>query len=139
MSRLRSVGSFLLAVTILVPPALSESDVVSFVSCPIYRDTDAGKKSGCWLSDDPETVRRYDISKATNKPDWNFAVLVEGKLSDDQDNACGGAVLDPVRVSVLRDTTCTRFMLPEEDYPGRPFVLPKTNTTPLSVERTCTR
>ncbi|MAK61883.1 MAG: hypothetical protein CMK09_12990 [Ponticaulis sp.] len=115
--------------------AIAESNVVSFVSCPIYRDADAGKKSGCWLTDNPGTAQRYDVSKATSKPDWNYGVLVEGKVSDEQDNACGGVVLAPVSVSILQEKPCTRFMLPAEGYPGRPFVLPETNTVPLSVER----
>ena len=25
----------------------------TFIACPVYRDTDAGRKSGCWLADDP--------------------------------------------------------------------------------------
>lgn len=102
--------------------------------CPIYRDTDFGKKSGCWLIDDPVTGKRYDISKAPYKPDWNHKVLVEGVVSDAQDNACGGIVMDPVRVSVLEDR-CTRHMLPAETYPGRKFERVPRVTPPMSVER----
>lgn len=105
-----------------------------FVTCPVYRDTDAGRKSGCWLATDPAAGERYDVSRAPTKPDWNHAVLVEGVVGAVQDNACGARVLDPVRVSVLADG-CTRHMLPAEGYPGRRFKLPVRNVQPLSVVR----
>jgi outer membrane protein OmpA-like peptidoglycan-associated protein len=101
-----------------------------FVTCPIYRDTDAGAKSGCWLADDPATGIRYDVSRAPSKPDWNAAVLVEGRVAPDTADPCGGKILDPVRTSVL-DQPCTRFMLAAETYPGRKFALPKRNVRPL--------
>jgi hypothetical protein len=119
-----------LSVTTVLPAA----EELRFISCPIYRDADAGKKSGCWLTDHAPSGVRYDISKAPTKPDWNFAVLVEGNVSATQDNACGGVVLDPVRVSVLPDA-CTRHMIPAEGFPGRRFVLPRRNVRPLSEAR----
>jgi hypothetical protein len=116
-----------------IPPLLAAEEL-RFISCPIYRDADAGRKSGCWLTDHAPSGVRYDISKAPTKPDWNYAVLVEGNVSTAQDNACGGVVLDPVRVSVLPDA-CTRHMLPAEGFPGRRFVLPRRNVRPLSEVR----
>ncbi len=105
-----------------------------FVTCPVYRDANAGKKSGCWLADERESGQRYDVSLAPTKPDWNRAVLVEGMVAPRQDDACGGIVLDPVRVSVL-DAPCTRAMLPAEGYPGRVFKLPRRNVRPLAEPR----
>src|SRR5690606_1416098 len=35
-----------------------------FVTCPIYRNTDAGRKSGCWLADSPEDGQRYDVTRS---------------------------------------------------------------------------
>ncbi len=105
-----------------------------FTTCPVYRDTDYGRKSGCWLAEDPASGLRYDVSQAPTKPDWNFAILVEGKLAARQDNACGGVVLDPVRVSVL-DEPCPRHMLPAEGFPGRLFVLPRRNVAPTGDPR----
>ena len=61
-------------------------------------------------------------------------MLVEGVVAAGQEKACGGIVLDPVRVSVL-DSSCTRAMLPAEGYPGRVFVLPQRNVRPLSEPR----
>ncbi len=122
----------LLAVLLWAPTAIAQSILVT--GCPIYRDTDNGKKSGCWLIEDPATGVRYDISGAPTKPDWNFQVLVEGEVSSTQDNACGGLVAGPVRVSVL-ETRCTRHLLPAEGFSGRKFQLPARNVRPLSVER----
>ena len=124
----------MLALCLSGTPALQAAEELRFISCPIYRDADAGRKSGCWLTDHAPSGVRYDISKAPTKPDWNYAVLVEGGVSAVQDNACGGVVLDPVRVSVLPDA-CTRHMLPAEGYPGRRFVLPRRNVRPMSEAR----
>jgi outer membrane protein OmpA-like peptidoglycan-associated protein len=108
---------------------------VRFTACPVYRDTDSGRKSGCWLAEDPATGTRYDITAAPTKPDWNFAVLVEGAPAAVQSDPCGGVILDPARVSVLSDTPCTRFMLPAEGYTGRTFALPARNVRPLYEAR----
>jgi hypothetical protein len=125
----------LLAAGLVVAAAAGAADEqLRFVTCPVYRDTDAGKKSGCWLADERETGQRYDVSLAPTKPDWNRAVLVEGVVAEGQEKACGGIVLNPVRVSVL-DSPCTRAMLPAEGYPGRVFVLPQRNVRPLSEPR----
>lgn len=106
-----------------------------FVTCPIYRDTDNGRKSGCWLAEDPDSGVRYDVTVSDNKPDWARAVLVEGRLAADQTDVCGGPVLDPVRVSVL-DQPCVRAMIPAEGYPGRLFVLPARTVRPLYAPHT---
>lgn len=115
-------------------PVLCAAEQIRFVTCPIYRDTQAGRKSGCWLADDPDTGVRYDVTSSPTKPDWNYAVLVEGLVSDSSGNPCGGVVLEPARVSILPEA-CTRHMLPAEGYPGRPFTLPERNVRPLSEPR----
>ena len=114
-------------------PSMMTQDMgglLRFVSCPVYRDTDAGRKSGCWLVSDPASGIRYDVTAAPTKPDWNHAVLVEGKIAAEAGDFCGGTVLDPVRVSVLEDG-CTRHMLKAEGYKGRKFALPERNVRPL--------
>jgi outer membrane protein OmpA-like peptidoglycan-associated protein len=128
----RAAAALLLAVA---TPAAAQApgETVRFISCPIYRDVDAGRKSGCWLADERETGRRFDIANAPTKADWNHEVLVEGRISDAPDS-CGGMILEPVRVSVLPGA-CTRQMLPAESYKGRPFVLPERNVRPLSEAR----
>ena len=114
--------------------AAETGDLVRFVSCPVYRDADSGKKSGCWLATDPQTGKRWDVSQSPYKPNWDFAVLVEGRISAASADPCGAPVLDPVRTSILPDP-CTRHMLPAEGYKGRKFVLPARNIQPLSVAR----
>jgi hypothetical protein len=113
---------------------LQAAEQLRFITCPIYRDADAGKKSGCWLVEDAATGIRYDVSPSTTKPDWNHEVLVEGIVGARQDNPCGGVVLDPARVSILPGA-CTRHSLPAEGFPGRPFVLPPRNVRPMSEAR----
>ncbi len=106
------------------PAHAADPQTVTFIACPIYRDTNAGPKSGCWLADDPVSGKRFDISDSPVKPDWNAAVLVEGVVSSEPTVACGGDILNPVRVSVLRDRHCTRVMLPGEAFLGHRFKLP---------------
>ena len=106
------------------------AQTVRFITCPIYRDVDAGKKSGCWLAEDRATGTRYDISLSPAKPDWNHEVLVEGIVTAGTVKACGGVVLDAVRTSILPGD-CTRQMLPAEGFVGRKFALPKRTLRPL--------
>lgn len=120
---------------LLATASHSADDAVRFITCPIYRDADAGKKSGCWLADDPASGTRYDVSLAPSKPDWNHEVLVEGRPSPSSRDACGGLVLGPVRTSILPGP-CTRRMLPAEGYTGRKFVLPERNVAPMAIART---
>lgn len=114
--------------------AASAAEDLRFIACPTYRDADAGKKSGCWLADDPRSGQRYDVSLSPTKPDWNHAVLVEGQVKAGAEDNCGGVLLDPVRVSVLPDD-CVRSMLPAEGYKGHVFVLPPRNVAPLLAPR----
>jgi hypothetical protein len=95
---------------------------LSLVACPVYRDTDAGRKSGCWLAADPATGTRYDVTSAPTKPDWNHAVLVEGRIDEKAGDPCGGVVLDPVRVSVL-EANCTPLRDPRGGVQGPPLRL----------------
>jgi len=128
------VARILLIAGVTSAAAVTPPEQQRFIACPIYRDTDAGRKSGCWLVDEAASGQRFDISRAPTKPDWNHEVLIEGVRSKLQDEACGGIVLDPVRVSVLPGA-CTRRVLPAETFPGRVFVLPPRNLRPLSEPR----
>ncbi|MBI5255445.1 MAG: OmpA family protein [Burkholderiales bacterium] len=104
-----------------------------YIACPVYRDTDAGRKSGCWLSTERETGERHDLSNAQNKPWAQRAVLVEGVVSAGKD-LCGGVVLEPVRVSVLPQP-CPEVIIPAEGYPSKPSGLPAELVLPLEVPR----
>lgn len=113
-----------------VARADSSARARTFIGCPVYRDTDHGLKSGCWLVIDNSTGVRYDISLGRMKPQIGHEALVEGRLKDAraadtgslEHTACGGVVLSPVVVSPLA-TRCTAFVLPAEGFPGRRFVL----------------
>jgi outer membrane protein OmpA-like peptidoglycan-associated protein len=122
-----ATASKVLAEDILPPGPLAQSPV-SFIACPVYRDTNNGRKSGCWLATDMATGVRYDIGGGRTKPQSGRDVLVEGVLGEGA-NACGGEILLPVHVSVLQ-TTCSAVMLPAEGYPGRVFQVPKNGYLP---------
>ena len=117
----------------LGPALAAEPQVVSFVACPIYRDTDLGRKSGCWLAEDPATGIRYDVTDGPTKPQIGKLSLIEGVITDGADT-CGGVVLKPVRQAVLAEA-CPRALLPAEQYPGRRFVLPAETMRPTWVAR----
>lgn len=109
-------------------------ETVRFVACPVYRDTDAGRKSGCWIGTDGATGRRYDVSDAPFKPSVGRMMLVEGETAATAD-ICGGTPLAPVRVAVL-DQPCPEVIIPAEGYPSKPSVVPvDTMMAPLSVPR----
>lgn len=105
----------------------------SFVSCPIYRDTDAGRKSGCWIATDGATGQRYDVSDSPAKPWVGRQILVEGVVSGGPD-ICGGVALNPVRVAILPET-CPEAIIPAEGYPSKPSVMPKDVMMPIGFAR----
>ncbi|GAB1269423.1 hypothetical protein NBRC116493_26760 [Aurantivibrio infirmus] len=107
----------------------------SFVTCPVYRDTDAGPKSGCWLGLERESGNQFDITGALTKPFSDRAVLVEGVSISSGSEMCGATVLEPIRVSVLLDETCPPRIIPAENFPGRKFTLPLKRMQPNSSPR----
>lgn len=89
---------------------------ISFVSCPIVRDT---RTVPCWLSEyDGDTFYltiQSDVSATVQPPMLGHQVLVEGIVSD-APPICGGIVLEPVRLSVMPelDANCDT-LLPADD------------------------
>jgi hypothetical protein len=132
---IKAISTLLMLAAPLAAQAAETRELVRFIACPTYRDADSGRKSGCWLADDPVTGKRWDVSQSPYKPDWNFAILVEGRVAAAATDVCGGAVLDPVRTSRLMDRPCTRHMLPAEGYPGRRYKLQGRYIDPVSVAR----
>jgi outer membrane protein OmpA-like peptidoglycan-associated protein len=134
---MRAVLVVALFALVLAAPARAEDPGVlrSFVACPIYRDTDAGRKSGCWLADDPVSGVRYDVGAGLTKPMIGRMVLVEGITSNQPSAPCGGSVLTPVRTSVLPGH-CARRLIPAENFPGRAYKSSPEQLQPASVPRT---
>jgi hypothetical protein len=99
---------------------------LSFVSCPIVRDT---ATVPCWLTEyEGETyflTLQTDVSAPVNPPWLGHQVLVEGVVSDEP-AICGGRVLKPVTLSVLPelDRSCNT-MLPAEDRYNLTFEPPR--------------
>lgn len=109
-------------------------NVKLFVGCPVYRDSDSGRKSGCWLVTDLADGTRYDVTLGRIKPILGRKILVEGIVSSRDTKACGATVLEPVNVSVL-ETECKGHLIPAEGHPGHRFVLPKDVMQPTHVPR----
>jgi hypothetical protein len=110
----------LVAVLLLVPSLLNAAPPVgshiSFVSCPIIRDT---RSVPCWLSDF-RSDRYYltiqsDVSAEVQPPYLGHKVLVEGVVTD-KPKICGGIVMSDVHLSVMPelDANCNE-QLPAED------------------------
>jgi outer membrane protein OmpA-like peptidoglycan-associated protein len=115
-------------------PLCSFAETVTYIACPIYRDTDAGRKSGCWLADDAQSGVRYDVTEALVKPLLGREVLVEGVIKNRDTQSCGGVILEPVSVSVL-ESECKAHLIPPEGHPSRRFILPSKTLQPANVPR----
>jgi outer membrane protein OmpA-like peptidoglycan-associated protein len=118
---------------VAVSAGAQEAAATRFVGCPVYRDTDAGRKSGCWIVTDSASGIRYDVSDSPSKPILGQQILVEGEPADGPD-ICGGRALRAVRISVLPDA-CPAALIPPEGYPSKPSVLPPVFLQPLNVPR----
>ncbi len=100
--------------TLLAAPAPGER--ISFVSCPIVRDT---ATVPCWLSeyegDSYYLTIQSDVSASVQPPLLGHQVLVEGIVTDAL-AICGGIVLDEVRLTAMPelDANCNT-MLPADD------------------------
>jgi len=99
---------------------------LSFVSCPIVRDT---ATVPCWLTEYEGEMYfltlQTDVSAPVNPPWLEHRVLVEGVVSDEP-SICGGRVLKPVTLSVLPelDRSCNT-VLPAEDRYNLTFEPPR--------------
>lgn len=112
-SRLTVIALALPAALLAAPPPGTR---LSFVSCPVIRDT---RSVPCWLSD-YQSDRYYltiqsDVSAEVQPPLMGHQVLVEGVVSD-APQICGGLVLTQVHLSAMPelDANC-REELPADD------------------------
>lgn len=108
--------TFLLAVLGVAHAAPNVGERISFVACPIVRDT---RSVPCWLSEYEDNTYyltiQSDVSAEVQPPMLGHQVLVEGVVSDNK-AICGGIVLEKVRLSVMPelDASCNT-MLPADD------------------------
>jgi hypothetical protein len=90
---------------------------VSFVSCPIMRDT---RTVPCWLADNGGKryflVVQVDSNVEVSPPSLGHRTLVEGTETDEQ--YCGGTVLKDLKVSILpdRDPACNEVLPATDAY-----------------------
>lgn len=112
------VAAALLVVPSLLNAAPPPGSRISFVSCPIIRDT---RSVPCWLSD-YQGDRYYltiqsDVSAAVQPPMLGHQVLVEGVVSNAA-QICGGIVLSDVHLSVMPelDANCNAELPAEDRY-----------------------
>ena len=93
-------------------------DRLSFVSCPLVRDT---RTVPCWLAEYGGELYfltlQTDVSAPVNPPWLGHRVLVEGIVSDEP-GICGGRVIKPVTLSVLPelDASCNTVLPAEDRY-----------------------
>jgi hypothetical protein len=103
-------------VAVVAAGAESAGQRISFVSCPVVRDT---RTVPCWLAEHRGQMYfltlQTDVSAPVTPPWLGHKVLVEGVVSEKPD-ICGGRVIEPVTLSVLPelDASCNT-MLPAED------------------------
>lgn len=97
------------------PPA---GERLSFVSCPIVRDT---RSVPCWISeyqgDTYYLTIQSDVSAEVQPPLLGHQVLVEGIVSE-KPAICGGIVLEQVRLSVMPelDANCNTMLPADARY-----------------------
>lgn len=118
MRKLFNTGVALLLGTACAQAAPPAGERISFVSCPVVRDT---RSVPCWISDyQGDTYYltiQSDVSAEVQPPLLGHQVLVEGVVSD-KPQICGGVVLEQVRLSVMPelDASCNTMLPADERY-----------------------
>jgi outer membrane protein OmpA-like peptidoglycan-associated protein len=111
----RSIYVALLA-ALNIGTAQADDAARKFKPCPIIRDTE----HPCWLAEYEGELYFLGVqgsaSSAFYPPQFNHKALIEGTVAD-KPRVCGGIVLEPVKVSTMRelDRSCN-VMLPAEGY-----------------------
>lgn len=113
---LLSLSLFTAVATTTAAPAPGER--ISFVSCPIVRDT---VSVPCWLSDyQGDTYYltiQSDVSASVQPPMLGHQVLVEGIVTDEP-AICGGIVLEEVHLTAMPelDANCNTILPVDDRY-----------------------
>jgi len=119
----------LLLAAALAGPYLNAQNV-SFVACPIVRDTET---TPCWLAEyNGETYylgNQGGVAQDFYPPQLSHEVLVEGTIAEGP-RVCGGVPLRPVKTSVLLEINrACSTILPAEDGIEAPRLAPDRNTS----------
>ncbi|HET9863916.1 MAG TPA: hypothetical protein VFP37_10770 [Steroidobacteraceae bacterium] len=118
MRRRALAGALALASMCALAGAAAPGERLSFVACPIVRDTSTVP---CWLAEYQGELffltLQTDVSAPVNPPWLGHRVLVEGMVSA-KPAICGGRVLEPLALSVLPelDASCNTMLPAEERY-----------------------
>lgn len=126
MRRAGIVGAMAVVTMSALVGAASAGERLSFVACPIVRDTSTVP---CWLAEYRGEMYfltlQTDVSAPVNPPWLGHRVLVEGEVSAEP-SICGGRVIKPLALSVLPelDASCNT-MLPAEDRYNLTFEPPR--------------
>jgi hypothetical protein len=116
MKRFATHLSFVLSLAVTSAGVAGER--LSFVACPIVRDTSTVP---CWLAENQGQLYfltlQTDVSAPVNPPWLGHRVLVEGEVSDEP-SICGGRVLKPLTLSVMTelDASCNTVLTAKERY-----------------------
>jgi len=108
----------LLGAAALAAAAPEPGERISFVSCPIVRDT---RSVPCWLShyagDTYYLTIQSDVSASVQPPLLGHQVLVEGIVTADP-LICGGIVLDQVHLTAMPelDANCNTILPADARY-----------------------
>lgn len=112
---------------------------LSFVTCPIVRDTDP---TPCWLAEYEGELYYLGLQQDTEAeffpPQQGYKALIEGVLTD-KPRICGGIPLEPVKATTLlpeRDPSCNQI-LPAEGWvapPARRGAIPRISPGILATE-----
>lgn len=114
-ARLAAIALVMPSLLLAAPPPGTR---ISFVSCPVLRDT---RSVPCWLAD-YQSERYYltiqsDVSAEVQPPLMGHQVLVEGVVSN-APQICGGVVLQQVHLSAMPelDANCHEELPADDRY-----------------------
>jgi outer membrane protein OmpA-like peptidoglycan-associated protein len=102
----------------LASEAATAAQAISFVTCPILRDT---KTVPCWLAEYEGELYYIGMQSDNRQPDYppqfSHEILVEGTISD-KPRICGGIVVEPIKKSVMPELnlSCNTFWPAEDRY-----------------------
>lgn len=127
----------ILSILLAAGVAAAQSQNISFVTCPIVRDTTS---TPCWVAEyKGETYylgNQSGVAQDYYPPQLNHEVLVEGVIAPGP-RVCGGIPLQPVKTSVMLEINraCNTILPAEDGIEAPPRGPGRTNATNNSWTR----